>query len=122
MKPAEVYIVSQDEPFRSILMHLQATIEHTLPDSELKYKWRIPCYYMGKRPLCYLNKTKDYVDVGFWLSAHLSKKWDAYLVSENRKIVKSLRYRSLEDIDTKILVSLLNEVKTLKGKGFYKRD
>ena len=122
MKPAEVYIVNQDEPFRSILMHLQVTIEHTLPDSELKYKWRIPCYYMGKRPLCYLNKTKDYVDVGFWHSAHLSKKWDAYLVSENRKIVKSLRYRSLEDIDTKILVSLLNEVKTLKGKGFYKRD
>ena len=122
MKPAEVYIVNQDEPFRSILMHLQVTIEHTLPDSELKYKWRIPCYYMGKRPLCYLNKTKDYVDVGFWHSAHLSKKWDAYLVSENRKIVKSLRYRSLEDIDTKILISLLNEVKTLKGKGFYKRD
>ena len=122
MKPAEVYIVNQDEPFRSMLMHLQATIEYTLPNSELKYKWRIPCYYIGKHPLCYLNKTKDYVDVGFWHSAHLSRKWDAYLVSENRKIVKSLRYRSLEDIDTKIFVSLLKEVEALKNKGFYKRD
>lgn len=122
MNPAEDYILKQHEPFRSILMHLQVIIEHTLPEAELKYKWRIPCYYFGKKPLCYLNQSKDYVDVGFWHSAHLLTKYDAYLVSENRKVVKSLRYRSLEEIDDELFVAILKEVNLHKDKSFYKRN
>ena len=94
MNLAETYILKQPEPYKSILIHLQILVEHTLPEAELLYKWRIPCYYIGKRPICYLNQSKDYIDVGIWHSAHLSKKWDAYLRVENRKVVKSLRYRS----------------------------
>jgi len=120
MKPAEAYILKQQEPFRSIMMHLQAVIEHTLPVAELKYKWRLPCYYIGKRPICYINQSKDYVDVGFWHSAHLSKKFDTYLVSENRKIVKSLRYMTLEEMDDKILIAILKEVHLHKEKSFWK--
>jgi len=66
MKPAEAYILKQKEPYRSIMMHLQAVIEHSLSDAELKYKWRLPCFYIGKRPICYINQSKVYVDVGFW--------------------------------------------------------
>lgn len=121
MNPAENYILNQHEPFRSILMHIQVIIEHTLPEVELKYKWRIPCYYIGKKPICYLNQSKDYVDVGFWQSAHLLTKFDEYLVTENRKVVKSLRYRSLEEINDAIFIAILKEVETHKGKGFYKR-
>ncbi len=102
-------------------MHLQVLIEHTLPEAELLYKWRIPCYYMGKRPICYLNQTKDYVDVGIWHSAHLSKKWDSHLIAEKRKVVKSLRYRSLEDIDNAVFISIMKEIESLKDEGFYKR-
>jgi len=120
MKPAEAYILKQLEPFRSIMMHLQAVIEHTLPDAELKYKWRIPCYYIGKRPICYINQSKDYVDVGFWHSAHISKEFDSYLVSENRKIVKSLRYKSLEKIDDDVLIAILKEVHLHRDKSFWK--
>ena len=120
MKPAEAYILKQLEPFRSIMMHLQAVIEHTLPDTELKYKWKLPCYYIGKRPICYINQSKDYVDVGFWHSAHISKNFDNYLVSENRKIVKSLRYKSLEEIDDDVLIAILKEVELHKDKSFWK--
>ncbi|TYA58278.1 DUF1801 domain-containing protein [Formosa maritima] len=120
MKPAEAYILKQLEPFRSIMMYLQLVIEKTLPEFELKYKWKLPCYYIGKRPICYINQSKDYVDVGFWHSAHLSKKFDTYLVSENRKIVKSLRYKTLEDIQDDVLVSILKEVKLHKDKSFWK--
>ena len=98
MNPAEAYSLKQQEPYKSILLHLQVLLEHTLPEAELLYKWRIPSYYIGKRPICYLNQSKDYVDVGIWHSAHLSNKWDAFLVVEKRKIVKSLRYKSLDDI------------------------
>ncbi|NRR90413.1 DUF1801 domain-containing protein [Winogradskyella undariae] len=122
MNPAEDYILKQEEPYKSILMHLQVLIIHTLPEAELLYKWRLPCYYIGKRPICYINQSKDYVDVGFWHSAHLSKQWDAYLISENRKVVKSLRYKTIETIDDTVIISILKEVEALKEKGFYKRD
>lgn len=120
MKPAEVYILNKPEPFRSIMMHLQTVITHTLPTAELKYKWKLPCYYIGKRPICYINQSKDYVDVGFWHSAYISKKFDQYLVTEKRKIVKSLRYKTLEGIDDVVLIDILNEVFEHKDKSFWK--
>ncbi len=122
MNPAEAYILKQSEPYKSILMHLQVLIEHALPNADLRYKWRIPCYYVVKKPICYLNQSKDYVDVGFWNSAHLSEKWDAYLISEKRKVVKSLRYKSLNEINDKIFISILKDVESRKDKGFYKRS
>lgn len=121
MKPAEAYIFQKPEPFKSILLHLQILIEHTLPNANLQFKWHIPCYYIEKRPICYLNQSKDYVDVGFWHSAHLSQKWDTYLVTENRKIVKSLRYKKLEDLDDDIFVKILKEVETYKDSSFYRK-
>ncbi|WP_178989268.1 DUF1801 domain-containing protein [Winogradskyella schleiferi] len=121
MNPAEAHILKQPEPYKSIYLHLQVLIEHTLPDADLLYKWRMPCYYIDKRPMCYIHQSKDYVDVGFWHSAQLSKKWDAYLVTEKRKVVKSLRYKTLEDIDDTVFISILKEVEGLKEKGFYKK-
>lgn len=118
---AETYILKQQEPYKSILLHLQILIEHTLPDAVLLYKWCIPCYYINKRPICYLNQTRDYIDVGFWHSAHLSKKWDTYLIAEKRKVVKSLRYKSSGDIDDVVFISILKEIETLKDESFYKR-
>ena len=64
MNPAEQYILDQEEPFRAILLHLQLLIEHTVPDAEMLYKYKIPFYYIGKTPFCYLNCTKGYVDLG----------------------------------------------------------
>jgi len=124
MKPAEEYIINQPEPYRSILLHIQIVIENTLPEAELKYKWRIPCYYIGKKPICYLNAShkNQFVDVGIWHSSYLSKKWDSHLVSENRKVVKSLRYKSLEDIDDTVFTAILKEVENYKEEGFYKRN
>ncbi|WP_299112342.1 DUF1801 domain-containing protein [uncultured Winogradskyella sp.] len=122
MNPAEAHILKQQEPYKSIYLHLQVIIEHTLPEAVLLYKWRLPCYYIDKRPICYINQSKDYVDVGFWHSAHLSEKWNAYLVTEKRKVVKSLRYKTLKDIDDSVFISILKEVEGLKEKGFYKKN
>ncbi|WP_272023486.1 DUF1801 domain-containing protein [Olleya namhaensis] len=120
MNPAEDYILKQPEPYRSVLLHVQAVIKHTLPEVELKYKWRLPCFYIGKRPICYLNKSKDYVDVGFWHSAYITKHLE-HLITENRKVVKSLRYKTLEAIDNVVLVDILNEVYACKDASFYKK-
>lgn len=122
MKPAEDYILKQPEPFRSILMHLQLLIEGAFPNADLQFKWKIPFYYLNEKPFCYLNasKKKGYVDVVFWVSAHLTK-YNEFLISENRKVVKSLRYFNLEDINEEILLTVLDEAHQLKDKGFYKK-
>jgi hypothetical protein len=119
MNPAEDYILSQPEPFRSILLHLQSVIEHTLPDADLLYKWKVPFYYVGKRPVCFLNKSKDYVDVGFWNAAHLTKHTEL-MTTTGRKMMKSFRYKSLEEINNNILIDVLQEAYAIKDKKFWK--
>ena len=123
MNPAEEYIVSREEPYRSILLHLKAVIESVIPDVDMKYKWGIPCFYDGKHPICYLNASYKgkYVDIAFWNSAHLTKHVEL-MYSEKRKVVKSFRYSSLEEINDAILIEVLQEASSLKQKGFYKRD
>ncbi|NAY93081.1 DUF1801 domain-containing protein [Muricauda sp. JGD-17] len=123
MNPAEEYILRQPEPKRSILLHLKAIVEAVVPEAAMKYKWGIPCFYVDKFPICYFNapSKKDYVDIAFWTSAHLTK-YIELMVTEKRKVVKSLRYASLEEIDDTILVEVLAEVYAHRGKGFYKRD
>lgn len=123
MNPAEEYILSQSEPKRSILLHVKAVIEAVIPEARMKYKWGIPCFYSDKHPICYVNAPpkKNYVDVAFWNSAHLTKHIEL-MVSEKRKVVKSFRYASLEEINDTVLAEVLEEANSLKEKGFYKRS
>ena len=122
MKPAESFILNQPEPFKSMLLYLQVFIEGNFPEVDLQFKWKIPFYYLNNKPFCYLNpsKKKGYVDVVFWVSAHLTK-YNEFLVSDNRKVVKSLRYFHIDEIQEEILASVLQEAHELKDEGFYKR-
>lgn len=122
MNPAEEYILSREEPYRSILLHIKAVIEMVIPEVDMKYKWNIPCFYAGKQPICYLNASYkgQFVDVAFWNSAHLTKHIEL-MVSQDRKVVKSLRYTLLEEIDDAILIAVLEESYALKAKGFYRK-
>lgn len=121
MNPAEDYILNQQEPYKSILLHLQVLIENNFNDIELKYKYKIPFYYLAEKPFCYLNvpKKKDFVEVGFWASAHLTK-YNEYLISNGRKVVKSLRYTSVDEIHQEILLAVLEEAYKVNHKGFWK--
>lgn len=119
MNPAENYILNQSEPFRSILLHLQSLIERTVADVDLKYKYKIPFYYIEGKPFCYINQSKNYVDLGFWNGIYLTKHL-SHLITEKRKVIKSLRYKSLEEIDNAILVELLQDAYVVRGKKFYK--
>lgn len=119
MNPAEHYILKQPEPFKSILFQLQILIESEYPEVDLKYKWKIPYYYLHEKPFCFLNVTKGYVDVGFWMPYSVPSL-EEYLISEKRKIMKSLRYFSVDEIDQIILVKVLKEVYKHYQKGFKK--
>lgn len=121
MKPAEEYILTRPEPFRSILLHLQLLIEGRYPEVEMRYKWKIPVYYIKNKPFCYLNASlkKGYVDICFWTSAHLD--YNEHLISEGRKVVKSLRYFKIDDLNEEVLFSVLKDVYKAQEKGFYKK-
>lgn len=119
MNPSEEYILNQPEPFRSILLHLQSVIEMTIAEVDLKYRYRIPFYYVDGRPFCYLNQSKDYVDVGFWNATHLTKNIEL-MTTAGRKMMKSLRYNSLEEINDTILIEVLQDANSVKDKKFYK--
>jgi len=43
------------------------------------------------------------------------------MVSAGRKIMKSLRYKSLEEIDNNILITVLHDAFTVKDKKFYSK-
>ena len=110
MNPAEEYILNQPEPFRTILLQLQSLIEQSIPGVSLKYRYRIPFYYLNGRPFCYLNRARDYVDLGiphaYRLTRHIS-----LMESRGRKTVKSLRYRKAEDIDSGVLLEVLEDMR-----------
>ncbi|WP_282073977.1 DUF5655 domain-containing protein [Polaribacter atrinae] len=120
MKPVEEYILKQSEPFKSIIMHLQILIETNFAEVDLQFKWKMPFYYLNEKPFCYLNpsKKKGYVDVGFYTNSEL-QKFNKFVISDKRKVVKSLRYTKVSDIDAEVLVSVLSEAYNQTTKGFF---
>lgn len=119
MNPAEYYIINQPEPYKTMLLHIQLIVEQTLADAELLFKWKIPFYYINGKPFCYLNVSNDYVDVGFWHSAHLTVHQE-HMVTNNRQVVKSLRYKTVNGIDDTILIDVLRDAYNVRQKGFWK--
>ena len=85
MNPAEAYILKQNEPYRSILLQLQSIIGALAPDGELLYKWRLPFYFANGIPLCFLNQSKDYVDLGFWHHDKMYKFNEDFVIYVNKK-------------------------------------
>ena len=114
MNPSAVYILNQPEPYRSILLEVQAVIEATIPDISLKYKYKIPYYYLNGKPFCYFNAShkKGYVDIGFARGQQL-KKYLHVMEGANRSIVTSMRYKSLEGIDIELLVAVIKAASLL---------
>ena len=114
MNPAETYILKQPEPYKTILLQLQVIFEHVFPGIELKYKYRIPFYYLEGKPFCYLNAShkKQFVDVGI-VKGTQNQIHTAHLVTEKRKKMASLRYKTVEDIDNDILIEVLKKAASL---------
>ncbi|MFD2725574.1 DUF1801 domain-containing protein [Hyunsoonleella rubra] len=108
MNPAEAYILKQQEPYKTILLQLQAIIEAVLPEPEMLYKWRIPFFYNDGIPICFLNQSKDYVDFAFWHFKGLDKHTE-HFVAGTRKSIRSLRYKAVDDIDDKVIVYVLEK-------------
>tara|TARA_R100000544_G_C2197379_1_gene44886 strand:- start:316 stop:678 length:363 start_codon:yes stop_codon:yes gene_type:complete len=109
MNPAQSYILSQPEPWRSICLELQAIIKHTLPEVDEQFKWHLPFYKLEDKMLCFLNVRKTFVDLGFIYGIALTQHQEYLVAGEKRKQLRSLRFNSLEEINPHIIRAVLKE-------------
>jgi hypothetical protein len=109
MRPVDTYFFNQDEPYQSIMLYVRSVILKTLPEVEERYSYRIPFYNIGKKPMVYINVLKgtDFVDVAFVQGILLEKDFPILKDYNNRKQVRSIQVKSLEDFDELEFVSLL---------------
>lgn len=119
MKPVDEYFIDQKEPYQSIMLYVRSIILNTLPEVEEKYRYRIPFYNMGKKPMIYLNilKGKDYVDVAFVQGILLEKQFPVLKNDNKRKQVRSIQLKTIEDLDHENFVELLHEASNALSKS-----
>ncbi len=118
MNPAEDYIISKPEPWRSMLIELQALIKQTVPEVEEAFKWHLPFYSLNNKMFCFLNFRKTFVDVGFPWGVLIEGHDDVLIAGEKRKNLRSLRYHSPEEIDIKLLQTILLKAAQLKKNSY----
>lgn len=109
MKPVDVYFLEQQEPLQSIMLYVRQVILKTLPNIQERYSYKIPFYNMGKKPMIYLNVLKgtDFVDVAFVQGILLENDFPELQDYNNRKQVRSIQLKSIEDLDELRFVKLL---------------
>ena len=111
MNPVEQYFYNQKEPYQSILLYVRSVILKSIPDVVEKFSYKLPFYHHNKKPLCYLNilKGTNFVDVAFVQGIFLQDKFPELKDHNNRKQVRSIQMKSLEEFDEFKFVQLLNE-------------
>lgn len=111
MNPIEQHIYSQKEPYQSIMLYVRSVILKTIPAVEEKYSYSIPFFNVFNKPMLYLNVLKgtNFVDVAFVQGIILEEKYPQLQNYNNRKQVRSIQVKSLEDFDELMFVQLLKD-------------
>ncbi|TVZ58996.1 hypothetical protein NA63_1512 [Flavobacteriaceae bacterium MAR_2010_105] len=109
MKPVEIYFLNQKEPYQSIMLYVRSVILKTLPNVVERYSYNIPFYNIGKKPLVYLNVLKgtNYVDIAFVQGILFENEFPVLKDYNNRKQVRSIQVKSLEEFDELEFVEIL---------------
>ena len=115
MNPAEQHICNQKEPYQSIMLYVRSVILKTLPEVTEKYNYKVPYYLHNNKPICYLNilKGTNYVDVAFIQGVLLEGNYSQLKDDNNRKQVRSLQVKKIEEFDELLFVELLNDAAIL---------
>jgi len=104
-KHVDEYIEKQKSPQKEILQKVRKIFLKTLPRCEEKSAWGVIAFEGGK---FYIAAMKNRVHVGFAING-LSKE-EIGLFEGSGKTMRHIKIHSLEDIDEKKLVRLINLV------------
>ncbi len=105
------YFSKQKPPQKEICQELRRLIFDTFPGITEEMKWGVPAYGNGRY---YIVALKDHVNLGFSLQG-LTKE-DCALFDGGGKTTKHLEIASLENIDRKRIIRLLNLVQERQGQ------
>ena len=112
MNPALQYINTSPEPLRSILIHIQHVIEATIPEAQLKFEMGLPFYYLDEDIMfCFLHAKNHAVEVVMPEGKAVVEIDEVWATGEMVNAIRSLRYDSLQEINDKILMKELLELR-----------
>ena len=97
----EKYVENQKSPQREIVQRLRDMILKTFPDIKEEFKMCVP-WYEGK---FYVVALRDHVNLGFSVKG-LSEQ-EIALFEGKGKVMRHLKFYSLEDVDEARVVKLL---------------
>jgi len=100
MNATELYIQNLPENQRFMTEFLRQIILDTSPKIREDFKYGLPFYY-SKGPFCYLNKQKTNVYLAFYWGK-LLPDYALYFDPDERKMIKSITFTSIEMIEEKI--------------------
>ena len=104
-KDVNEYIVKQKSPQKEILQEVRRIFHKTLPSCEEKMRWGVPTFAAGK---FYIAAMKNRVHVGFAITG--LNKDETSLFEGSGKTMRHIKIPTLEDIDEKKLVNLIEMV------------
>ena len=104
-KQVKEYIEKQESPQKEIIRKLRRIFLKTLPNCKEKMTWGVVVFGEDK---FYIASMKNRVHVGFAITG-LSKE-EIKLFEGNGKTMMHIKIHSLDDIDEKKLVQLINMV------------
>ncbi len=118
MQPAEKFIIEQNEPYISIMLYVRQILFKTLSNIDERFKYRLPFYYYKNKPFCYFNIAKSntevrrkgqFVDVCFIKGNQMTHQ--SLVGGNDRKMVKSIPFFTLEEVNPILLENVFNEAK-----------
>jgi uncharacterized protein YdhG (YjbR/CyaY superfamily) len=99
------YIEKQKSPQKEILQEVREIFQKSLPSFEEKMRWGVPTFTGGK---FYIAAMKNRVHVGFAINGLNKDEID--LFEGSGKTMRHIKIPTLEDIDEKKLINLIEMV------------
>lgn len=109
---AEEYFLAQKDNHQEILLELRKIILDASPDIIEKLSYGVPFYYYFG-PMIYLSVRKGMVNISFTHGFEMSDPF-GILVAEDRKMIRSLIFSNVTDINVKQLNVLIYEAMAIK--------
>lgn len=100
------YISNLPDDIQQLTQSLRTLILETDSNLEEEYKWSMPNYsYKGL--VCYLQASKQHVNLGFHKGNELKKDDIAHLLQGSGKTMRHIRVKQMEDIQTQAFQDLI---------------
>jgi hypothetical protein len=114
MNPVESFIYNLGQPESEIAEILRHFILSLDPSIREKIAYGIPFFYKNKN-ICYLNPSSGGIDLGFVRGSKLQIQHPG-IESKNRKMVRTIFLKKVDDIDFELLLSVMKEALYLDEK------